>query len=559
MVEYESREVRALRSISKAQKGPPKEFQKNMAQVNASIRYLSEYMVIMQKGIDDSNKDIIQKIQDAIDELLILFAGGTAIEDIFDFGNLEVFFNNLGAIFGIDNLLEPIDLGAFIDDFFENVTHNGVVQMINDFIADFLSAIDGATGGVFNLDDLADRIRLTETVATTADTNAIVAQNTANAAQAAVAELIADSNGADEVGGLTITRRFRDGDGPAVSGTMPGFAFYDSNKIGVINELARWYLTGTSGSTGDGYARHNTQLTVDDQEVSITFGTALSEIAWTGVFLRANAGMTAGVIAYVNADQLRFGTFNWGGSNNPNFSQITQIIRNFYNGDIIRVRAVGNVYTVYHNGYPIYINTHASIPKGASYRYHGMAFARAVNFGFYQSSGQVLLYTAKDIIVPATVGTGWELVRTATSAAYDFVNGYNPLTGDVYGVIRLSAQVTVAHTGQGEITIIKPGFYHCFIRFEIDENNDSDDDCRSLLYKRVSGGSTFDLMDVSPEQPFGAYRSIYGHFQVYCNVGDTLKPGFRIISNDLVKTNAIGDTLGTLTYFKGCLASGAGG
>lgn len=37
-----------------------------------------------------------------------------------------------------------------------------IVQRINDMIADLLDALDGATGGTFNLDDIADRLRGTE-------------------------------------------------------------------------------------------------------------------------------------------------------------------------------------------------------------------------------------------------------------------------------------------------------------------------------------------------------------------------------------------------------------
>lgn len=543
MADYESREVRALKSISKAQKGPPKEFQKNMAQVNASIRYLSEYMVIMQKGIDDANKDIIQKIQDAIDELIILFGGGTALEDVFDFGNIEVFFDNLNAIFDVTNLTDPIT---------DNPILVAIINQINAFIADMLSALDGATGGVFNLDDLADRLKVTESTAVQGVSDASVAQNTANNAQAQIQELIADSNG-EEAGGVTITRRFNSSENGA---GITNFTVDPSGKVGVLDGLARWYLTGTSGSTGEGHANHNTDSTVDDMENSITFGTNHSEIAYTGCYIRANAAMSYAWGIRVYYDQIQIGYISGWNGTSYTWNQVAQIIRNSYNGDTFRVRAVGDLYSVYHNGYPIYNATNAARPKGASYRDHGMWFGRAVNFGFYQSGAGVLQYAFAEIVPTPVLGTGWDFYRSSTSATSNLVTDYNPLSFTVFDTERRKANITVNNLGQGNITILKTGWYMVKVQYRM--NRGADDyppGERALLY--YTRASTQVLCDVGLHNPsLAATRDCGDTFIEYFLAGDIVYPGFYYDKSitDAAST-MVGDTLGTVTVFKGTLVS----
>lgn len=183
MTTPESQEIRALRTIAGRRKGPPKQFTQQLSDLNHSVDFMAEYLIIMQKGIDDGQKDIIQKIQDAIDELIILFNGGTAIEDIFDFGNIEIFFSHLAEIFNIENLIDP-------------VLENPIIIFINSMIADLLEAMDGATGGVFNLDDLADRLRGTEDTAGAAQTSAASAYSLAEDAHTVSAAAAAQADAA---------------------------------------------------------------------------------------------------------------------------------------------------------------------------------------------------------------------------------------------------------------------------------------------------------------------------------------------------------------------------
>lgn len=130
---------------------------KNLIELNASMKYVSDYLLVMQKGVDDASKDIIQKFGDFVDELIILFSGGTGLD--FGLDGLKPFFDNLGSIFGLDNLMEAIG-------------QNPIIKWINNMIAALLDGIDGATGGFFNLDELADRLRGTENKAIIADDNA---------------------------------------------------------------------------------------------------------------------------------------------------------------------------------------------------------------------------------------------------------------------------------------------------------------------------------------------------------------------------------------------------
>lgn len=151
----QSQEMRALAQIDS--KRYNKDFVQNLQHLNYATDYMAQYMIVMQKGIDDGNKDILQKIGDFVDELVILFSGGTGLD--FGLEALKPFFDNLKSIFNLDNLMGII-------------TQNPIVKWINNMIANLLDGIDGVTGGIFNLDALADRLRGTEDKAIIADDNA---------------------------------------------------------------------------------------------------------------------------------------------------------------------------------------------------------------------------------------------------------------------------------------------------------------------------------------------------------------------------------------------------
>lgn len=117
--DYQPKEVRALHGISNRSAKPDRNFEKNLVNLNQSVKYMSQMMGIMQGGIDDANKDILQNIKDAIDDLIIIFGGGGDTLN-FDWGDLEIIGKNLGSILGLDFLKMPvIDLPAWASHFFD--------------------------------------------------------------------------------------------------------------------------------------------------------------------------------------------------------------------------------------------------------------------------------------------------------------------------------------------------------------------------------------------------------------------------------------------------------
>lgn len=552
MTQPESQQIRALRTIEKSvAERAPKDFVQNLVNLNQATKYLTQMMIVTQKGVDQANKDIIAQIQDAIDELIILFSGGGGSFD-FDWGDLTVVIENLSTILGIPDFTTGVDLAGWAENFINDIVTNPlgavVINFINDMVADLLDAIDGATGSIFNLDDLADSLRLTEDTAVVANDTATSAQITANNAQVQIQELINDTNG-EQSGGVTITRLFNSSeDGAGIT----NFTVAPSGKIGVTNGKACWYLTGTSGSTGEGYANHNTDSTVDDMENSVTFGTSHSEIAYSGCYIRANAAMSYAWGIRVYADQVQVGYLSGWDGTSFTWNQVQQIVRNSYNGDVYRVRAVGDLYTVYANNYPIYNATNASRPKGASYRDHGMWFGRAVNFGFYQSGAAVQQYAFVELPPIVTVGTGWDFFRSTTSVTSDIPDGFNQWTVDVFDTNRRSNGVTVNSIPRGIVTCTKAGFYIINSRYQLNILNESADDCRPLVYYKPSGGS-WGLADVGITQSFDAYN-VGWTSELYGGVGDQFGAGFSYTKGLAeTPTKIVGDTLGTVAYFKGIL------
>lgn len=140
--DYQPKEVRALHGIASRSSKPNPDLQKNLINLNQSVKYMSQMMGIMQSGIDDANKDIIQKIKDAIDDLIIIFGGGGDTLN-FDWGDLKIIGENIGNILGFDFLKMPdINLGAWASDFF------------NTFFAPLAALgnkIDDAVHGLFEI------------------------------------------------------------------------------------------------------------------------------------------------------------------------------------------------------------------------------------------------------------------------------------------------------------------------------------------------------------------------------------------------------------------------
>ena len=175
--DYGSAEVRALRGISQRSEKPNRDLEKNVQNLNQSVRYMGQMMTIMQNGIDEANMDILQQIQSAIEDILIIFglAGGDTLS--FDWGDLDVVLKNLKQIFRLDLFNVPFaDLDFFaigdsiwnllfgwisIDANFDDLLlafqgkyegGNPVLNAIEGIVGTFGAVFTG--GGLFNLGQL---------------------------------------------------------------------------------------------------------------------------------------------------------------------------------------------------------------------------------------------------------------------------------------------------------------------------------------------------------------------------------------------------------------------
>jgi hypothetical protein len=187
--DYESSTVRALRSIDSTKYN--KEFTQNMQSLNYATDFMADYMIIMQKGIDDANKDVIQKIQDFIEDLIIIFGGGEYGDSGFEWGDLGYIIQAIGALFGFGDS-GPIDLfesaAHFLGNFLEPLglfgdIINGFIKAIFEFFANLLSNVPIVGDALEEIvTNVADGINSTTSTANTANTTANTANTTANTA-----------------------------------------------------------------------------------------------------------------------------------------------------------------------------------------------------------------------------------------------------------------------------------------------------------------------------------------------------------------------------------------
>lgn len=233
----ESQKVRNLRTIDSKKYNA--DFTANMAALNSATDYMSQYLIVMQKGIDDANKNIIQKIQDFIADLIIIFTGGS--DTGFEFGDLQYIVSALGALFGFQGLDGPVNLleaaGHFLANFLEPLGLLG--DIINGFIKDVFAFFAGLLSNVPIVGDaleeivnnVADGINETNTTANTAQTTATTAaadasaavatagtaNTTATAAQTAASNAASVAAAAQDTADVAYANAQNDRDGFAVS------------------------------------------------------------------------------------------------------------------------------------------------------------------------------------------------------------------------------------------------------------------------------------------------------------------------------------------------------
>jgi hypothetical protein len=139
--DYESSTTRALRSIDSAKYN--KDFVQNIQSLNYATDFMADYMTVMQTGIDNANKDIIQKIQDFIEDLIIIFGGGDTGDSGFNWGDLKYIIQAIGALFGFGGS-GPVNL---LDAAGHLLTNFGGAA-INGFIDGFVSFLIGLVEGI---------------------------------------------------------------------------------------------------------------------------------------------------------------------------------------------------------------------------------------------------------------------------------------------------------------------------------------------------------------------------------------------------------------------------
>lgn len=155
MADSVSREVWFLRQVERQQYSS--DFVQNLTQLNNTMTSVSKYLIGMQQGIDDLNRDIFEVINDFIEEMIIIFTGGEPGADSgFRWTDLHYIIRNIGKILGFGSFFNgELDLLGWAADFFDVVIGDNVfgaiADRINAFIADLLQGISGATGGLVDL------------------------------------------------------------------------------------------------------------------------------------------------------------------------------------------------------------------------------------------------------------------------------------------------------------------------------------------------------------------------------------------------------------------------
>ena len=160
MADYKNPTMRGLESIQ-AKKFPPS-FEANLSQTNQSLEFLSKVVLVMQRGIDEADDTIFDDIKQLVDELIILFGGGTLGDDA-SFPGLNIFdvlIQNLMSFFGF------------------NPTVGG--QNIPNLVGNFIDNILNPTGKIptkQSVDDVATKAELAQQSSISASANAATARS----------------------------------------------------------------------------------------------------------------------------------------------------------------------------------------------------------------------------------------------------------------------------------------------------------------------------------------------------------------------------------------------
>lgn len=93
-----SKEIYFLNQVSNQKYN--KDFAVSMVQLQNTVKSLSKYLIVMQQGIDDLNRDLVEVVRDLIEELIVIFNGGDLSALDFEWGDLYYVLKAIGAFFG---------------------------------------------------------------------------------------------------------------------------------------------------------------------------------------------------------------------------------------------------------------------------------------------------------------------------------------------------------------------------------------------------------------------------------------------------------------------------
>lgn len=149
MAEAVSREVWFLRQVERQEYSS--DFVQNITQLNNTMTSVSKYLIGMQKGIDDLDRDIFEVIQDFIEEIIIIFGGGEGGDSGFLWGDLKYIFQAIGGLFGLGNgiLAVPAAMAQFLFSTFL-APLAGFAAAVGGIVAGAVGAVMGGFGTVLD-------------------------------------------------------------------------------------------------------------------------------------------------------------------------------------------------------------------------------------------------------------------------------------------------------------------------------------------------------------------------------------------------------------------------
>ena len=406
MAEGMSREVWFLRQVEKQKYS--EDFVQNITQVNQTLTSLSKYLISMQKGIDDLGRDIFEVIGDFVDELIILFGGGTGLEFGLD-GLVPVVQKLIG---NIPILADLIEILSGIED--------GNVNDVGTFINRLLENIFGGFGN-------ANRVLLE--------------------LQAKLSE------------GATFHDTFDRPNSPTLgNGWIQGG---NGSELQIIDNAAR--INGPA-SYGEGRRYAICPKKADQNDMAVSVGVnnkGVAQGACTTIILHSNANMTEFVYANLFLARFYIGRGTRSGNNwtfNDWKSSVDQ--KRLTEGGMVEFTAKNNTYKLSCNGSTLVEHNDTSdFPRDENHRHSGFVQQTTI-FVLPAFSWGIVAYTMRSQVVLTPVDEYVGLKTAAAVAELSEEGGViSELSGTVSAVADTVARLVGEQGGEGSNGI---NYYHNF-------------------------------------------------------------------------------------------------